>query len=277
MHSSNLCACIAINSYQSLSTTYSLINSFNPSLSQAFKLAECTLNMTQLFSCFLWSCSLKLPLQAYRETYDLYDISMISLWYLYDISMISLWYLYDISMISLWYLYDISMISLWYLYDISMFHHIFFGCHGSFTDLYWKLSADSAAERLREIDAPTDVFRCSWPFMQLGKISFIWLLVTRCHTFALLNAWVFPTPDDKHESEIIMFVFRPFSVFSKSFGFATDCDTILCSANMFHRVFLGSRIWQMQFQGCVVFYTMHCFVHPGSNAPQLGCKAPRLS
>ena len=38
------------------------------------------------------------------------------------------------------------------------------------TDLYWKLSADSAAERLREIDAPADVFRCSWPFMQLGKI-----------------------------------------------------------------------------------------------------------
>lgn len=107
--------------------------------------------------------------------------------------------------------------------------------------------------------------------------SFIWLLVTRCHTFASLNAWVFPTPDDKHESEIIMFVFRPFSVFSKSFRFATDCDTILCSANMFHRVFLGSRIWKMQFQGCVVFYTMHCFVHPGSKAPRLGCKARRLS
>lgn len=68
---------IAINRYQSLSTTYSLINSFNPSLSQAFKLAECTLNMTQMFSCFLLSCSLKLPLQAYRETYDLYDISML--------------------------------------------------------------------------------------------------------------------------------------------------------------------------------------------------------
>ena len=62
------------------------------------------------------------------------------------------------------------------------------------TDLYWKLSADSAAERLREIDAPADVFRCSWPFMQLGKIIHLIVGHTMSHVclterMSLSNSW----------------------------------------------------------------------------------------
>ena len=73
MHSSNLCASIAINRS---SKTFSLINSFNPSLSQTFKLAECTLDLTQRFSCSLVVVSFEASAPGIPR--DVW-----SLWYLY--------------------------------------------------------------------------------------------------------------------------------------------------------------------------------------------------